>query len=46
MSWNLVKCVLRAWGHLKRGFEVLAFCEIGYQGIRAVEKEVRCVGIG
>ena len=23
-----MKCVLRAWGQLKRGFEVLALCEI------------------
>ena len=22
--WHLVKCVLRAWGRLKRGFEVMA----------------------
>ena len=46
MCWHWVKCVLRAWGQLKRGFEVLPLCEIGFQGIRAVGKEVRCVGTG
>ena len=24
MSWHLVKCALKAWGELKRGFELLA----------------------
>ena len=28
-----VKCVLRAWGQLKRGFEVLALCEICFVGM-------------
>ena len=37
-----MKRVLRAWGQLKRGFEVLALCEICFQGMGAVEKEVRC----
>ena len=41
-----MKCVLRAWGQLKRGFEVLALCEVYFQGIRAVEEGVRGVGIG
>ena len=35
-----VKCVLRAWGQLKRGFEVLALGEICFEGMRAVEKGV------
>ena len=37
-----MKCVLRAWGQLKRGFEVLELCEICFQCMGAVEKEVRC----
>ena len=28
-----MKCVLRAWGELKRGFEVLALGEMCFQGI-------------
>ena len=35
-----VKCVLRAWGQLKRGFEVLALGEICFEGMGAVEKGV------
>ena len=35
-----MKCVLRAWGQLKRGFEVLALGEIWFEGMRAVEKGV------
>ena len=35
-------CVLRAWGQLKRGFEVLALGEICFEGMGAVEKGV-CV---
>ena len=41
-----MKCVLRAWGQLKRGFEVLALCEIRFEGMGAVEKEVGGVGTG
>ena len=37
MCWHWVKCVLRAWGRLKRGFEVLAHGEMCFQGIEAVE---------
>ena len=33
-----MKCVLRAWGQLKRGFEVLALGEICLEGMGAVEK--------
>ena len=36
-----MKCVLRAWGQLKRGFEVLALCEICFEGMGAVEKAER-----
>ena len=35
-----MKCVLRAWGHLKRGFEVLALDEMRFEGMGAVEKGV------
>ena len=41
-----MKCVLRAWGELKRGFEVLALGEIFFQGMGAVEKGVSGVGTG
>ena len=41
-----MKCVLRPWGQLKRGFEVLALCEICFEGMGAVEKGVRGIGIG
>ena len=33
-----MKCVLRAWGQLKRGFQVLALCEMCFEGMGAVEK--------
>ena len=32
-----MKCVLRAWGQLKRGFEVLALGEMCFEGMGAVE---------
>ena len=35
-----MKCVLRAWVELKRGFEVLAVGEICFEGMGAVEKGV------
>ena len=41
-----MKCVLTAWGQLKRGFEVLALCGICFEGMGAVEKGVSGVGIG
>ena len=37
-----MKYVLRAWGELKRGFEVLALGEICFEGMGAVIKGV-CV---
>ena len=40
MCWQCVKCVLRAWGQLKRGLEVLALDEICFEGMGAVEKGV------
>ena len=35
-----MKCVLMAWGQLKRGCEVLALGEMCFQGVGAVEKGV------
>ena len=35
-----MECVLRAWGELKRGFEVLALAEMCLDGMGAVEKGV------
>ena len=35
-----MKCVLMAWGQLKKWFEVLALCEMCFQGMGAVEKGV------
>ena len=38
-----MKCVLRAWGQLKRGFQVLALGEMCFEGMGAIEKGVsRC----
>ena len=35
-----MKYVLRAWGQLKRGFEVLALGEMCVEGVGALEKGV------
>ena len=35
-----MKCVLRAWGQLTRGFEVLLLGEMFFEGMGAVEKGV------
>ena len=35
-----MKCVLRAWGELERGLEVLTFGEMCFEGMGAVEKGV------
>ena len=35
-----MKCVLRAWGELKRGFEVLALGEMCFEGMGVVETGV------
>ena len=37
---HCVKYVLRAWGQLKRGLEVLALGEMCFEGMGAVEKGV------
>ena len=44
--WHWVKCVLRAWGQLKRGFEVLALGEMCSERMGAVAKGVSGVGTG
>ena len=41
-----MKCVFRAWGRLKRGFEVLPLGETCFEGMGAVEKGVGVLGIG
>ena len=41
-----MKCILRAWGQLKRGFEVVVVDEMCFEGIRAVEKGVGGGGTG
>ena len=41
-----MKYVLRAWGELQRGYEVLALGEMCFEGMGAVEKGVGGVGIG
>ena len=41
-----MKYVLRAWGELKSGFEVLALGEMCFEGMGAVEKGVGGVGTG
>ena len=35
-----MKCVLRAWGQLKSGFEVVVVGEMCFEGMGAVEKGV------
>ena len=35
-----MKCVLTAWGQLKRGFEVMALGEMCFASMGAVEKGV------
>ena len=41
-----MKCVLRVWGQLKRGFEVLALSEIFLTAWGQLEKGVGGVGTG
>ena len=41
-----MKRVLRAWGELKRGFEVLALGEIYFEGMGAVEKGFEVLALG
>ena len=41
-----MKCVLTAWGELKRGSEVVALSEMCFEGMGLVEKGVGGVGTG
>ena len=41
-----MKCILRAWGQVKRGFQVLAPGEMCFEGMGADEKGVSRVGTG
>ena len=41
-----MKCVLRAWGQLERGFEVLPLGEMCVESMGAVEKGVSRVATG
>ena len=41
--WHWAKYVFRAWGQLKRGLEMLARCEMFFEGMGAVERGgLRC----
>ena len=44
--WHRVKCVLRARGRSKRGFDMLARGEMCFEGMGAVQKGVGGVGPG
>ena len=46
MCWCWVKCVLPAWGQMKRVFWVLALGEMCFRGMGAGEKGVSGVGTG
>ena len=46
MCWSRVKCVLREWEQLKRGFEVLALREICFEGMGAVAKGLEVLAQG
>ena len=39
-----MKCVLRAWGQLERGLEVVAIGEMCLEGMGAFEKGCGCGG--
>ena len=41
-----MKCVSGHGGQLKRGFEVLALCEICFEGMGAVEKGFEVLAFG
>ena len=41
-----MKCVLRAWGQLKRGFEVLALCEICVDGLGELKRGFEVLALG
>ena len=41
-----MKYVLRAWGQLKRGFEVLALGEMCFEGMGAVANGLEVLALG
>ena len=41
-----MKYVLRTWGDLKRGFEVLALGEMCFEGMGAVERGFEVLALG
>ena len=41
-----MKCVLRAWGQLKRWFEVLVLGETCFGGMEAVERGFEVLALG
>ena len=41
-----MKCVLRAWGQLKRGFEMLALGEMCFEGMGLVGKGFEVLALG
>ena len=41
-----MKCVLTAWGQLKRGFEVLALCGMCFSGMGEVERGFEVLALG
>ena len=44
--WHWVKCVLRAWGQLQRGFEVLALGKMCFERMGAVAKGLEVLALG
>ena len=41
-----MKCVLRAWGQLKRGFEVLALGEMCFEGMEVLKRRFEVLALG
>ena len=41
-----MKCVLWAWGELKRGFEVFALCGICFEGMGKLKRGSQVVALG
>ena len=41
-----MKSVLRAWGQLKRGFEILALCEICFGGRGQLKRGCEVLALG
>ena len=41
-----MKCVLRAWGQLQRGFEVLALGEMCFEGMGELQRGFEVLALG